>query len=406
MTAIQTGRASIRQGPGRFGADLTPRERFNRTMHYQHVDYISHLEFGYWDELKEDWLREGHLPASFRQADGSIPDRLVEEYFGIEQFEGFGPRIGAFPLRETQVIECTAERITFRDGLGVLRTEQTAGTHTIPHFLEFPIRDAATWNAFRDEYLDVNHPARALSEAELRAGEEMSRTTTNPVEVYFGSFIGWVRDWIGFENIALMSIDDPDLLEEMVAHLSQMLLALLPPVLERGQFDCAGGWEDICFNSGPILSPRFFADRIMPHMEPVMRLLRQHGIDVIWTDCDGNILKLIPLWMRVGLNTMFPLEVRPGNDPLALKREYGRDLLIRGGFNKDVLYNGREAILAELLRLEPAVVQGGFIPHVDHRCPGEVPFDIYRYYIWEKCHMLGWPEDKIKAFPAMQGWRP
>jgi hypothetical protein len=28
-----------------------------------------------------------------------------------------------------------------------------------------------------------------------------------------------------------------------------------------------------------------------------MNLLQQHGIDIIWTDCDGNILKLIPLWL-------------------------------------------------------------------------------------------------------------
>ena len=55
----------VRQGPGRFGEDLTARERFRRTMHYQHVDYVSHLEFGYWDELKRDWLTQGHLPASF-----------------------------------------------------------------------------------------------------------------------------------------------------------------------------------------------------------------------------------------------------------------------------------------------------------------------------------------------------
>jgi uroporphyrinogen decarboxylase len=233
----------------------------------------------------------------------------------------------------------------------------------------------------------------------------MSRASTNPVAVNVGSFIGWVRDWVGFERLALMSVDDPDLVEEMVAHLAGMLLALLPPVLERGRFDAAGGWEDICFNSGPILNPRFFAERIMPHMRPVMRLLRQHGIDVIWTDCDGNILKLIPLWLEVGLNCMFPLEVNPGNDPVALKKEYGRDLLIRGGFNKLVLHEGRAAILAELKRLEPAVAEGGFIPHIDHRCPGEVSFDTYRYYTWEKCHMLGWPEHKIREFPALRGWR-
>ena len=406
LTNLEEGMTDVRQGEGRFGVELTPRERFNRVMHYQQVDYVSHLEFGYWEELKEEWMKQGHLPQAFRQADGSIPDRPVEEYFGCEQFEGFGPRIGALPPRDTEIVERTEETITYRDGLGVLKQEVISGVRTIPHFLEFPIRDRATWEAFRAEFLDVDHPCRLIPEAELRAAEGMSRTTTNPVGLWFGSFIGWIRDWIGFQSLAYMSMDDPDLLEEMVVHLSNILLKLLPEVLARCQFDAAGGWEDICFNSGPILSPSFFKARIMPHMLPVMRLLRQHGIDVIWTDCDGNILKLIPLWMEVGLNCMFPLEVNPGNDPVALKREYGRELLIRGGFDKLVLHQGRKAILKELQRLEPAVANGGFIPHIDHRCPGEVSFDTYCYYTWEKCHMLGWPEDKIKAFPALQDWRP
>ncbi len=75
-------------------------------------------------------------------------------------------------------------------------------------------------------------------------------------------------------------------------------------------------------------------------------------------------------------------------------------------FNKFALHQGREAILAELLRLEPAVCEGGFIPHVDHRCPAGVPFDTYRYYIWEKCHLLGWPEEVIRQAPAFEHWRP
>ena len=396
----------IRQGKGRFGGDLTPRERFNRVMHYQHVDYVSNLEFGYWGELKDDWMEHGYLPPSFQREDGSISDRLVEEYFGVEQFEDLSPAMGAFPPRPTEVVERTETTVTYRDGIGVLRQEQTSGTRTIPHFIGFPIRDRASWEAFRDEFLDSAHPARIIPEERLCDGEAMSRVSTNPVVANFGSFIGWIRDWMGFEGVAYMSMDDPDLLEEMVAHVAQMKLDLLPQVLVRGQFDAANGWEDICFNSGPILSPVFFRERIMPHMKPVMQLMRQHGIDVIWTDCDGNILKLLPLWLGVGLNCMFPLEVNPGNDPVALKKEYGRDLLIRGGFDKLVLHEGREAILQELLRLEPAVAEGGFIPHIDHRCPGEVPFDIYRYYMWEKCHLLGWPEDKIKAFPALRGWTP
>ncbi len=396
----------IRHGQDCFEVELSPRERFQRTMHYQHVDYVSHLEFGYWDELKEDWMQGGYLPQSFRQEDGSIPDGLVEEFFGIEQFAWWGPKLGAQPLRPVEVLQRTEERILYRDGLGVVLQEQLAGSRTIPHFVEFPIRDRATWEAFRDEFLDPDHPQRQLHAEDLERGRRIARLSRLPVAVGFGSFIGWVRDWVGFENLAFMSIDDPDLVEEMVAHLASMALKLLPEVLACGPLDAAAGWEDIAFNSGPILNPRFFAERIMPHMRPVMQLLRQHGVDVIWTDCDGNILHLVPLWLDVGLNCMFPLEVNPGNEPVALRKEYGRDLLIRGGFDKMVLHRGREAILQELKRLEPLVAEGGFIPHVDHRCPAQVPWDTYCYYIWEKCHMLGWPTERIASFPAFEHWRP
>ena len=398
--------ADIRQGGDYLGGSVTARERFRRVMHYQNVDYVSNLEFGYWQELKEDWMAQGHLPESLRAPDGTIPDRGVEEFFGVEQFESFNARIGGLPLREQQVIEETDDRITFRDGLGVLVQQQTKGTRTIPHFLEFPIKDRPTWEAFRDEFLDPNHPDRALAQEDLRVLAEMSRDSSNPVSTHFGSFIGRIRDWVGFETLAYLSVDDPDLVEEMVAQMAILALTNMPPVLESGQFDAASGWEDICFNSGPILNPRFFEERIMPHMKPVMTMLRQHGIDVIWTDCDGNILKLVPLWLSVGLNCMFPLEVNPGNDPVALKKEYGRELLIRGGFNKFALHEGRAAILAELKRLEPVVAEGGFIPHIDHRCPAQVTWDDYCYYMWEKCHMLGWPTDVIQTFPAFESWRP
>ena len=64
--------------------------------------------------------------------------------------------------------------------------------------------------------------------------------------------------------------------------------------------DWPSGWEDICFNNGPLLSPATFRQLILPHMKPVLQLLRQHGIDIIFTD--GHIGALIPLYMEVGLN--------------------------------------------------------------------------------------------------------
>jgi uroporphyrinogen decarboxylase len=222
------------------------------------------------------------------------------------------------------------------------------------------------------------------------------------VGVNFGSFIGKIRDWVGFENLAYLSHDDPELLQEMVDHVTALKLKYLPPLLDKIAFDYAGGWEDIAFNSGPLLSPRVFEQVIMPQMRPVMDLLRRHGIDIIFTDCDGNVNHLVPLWLDVGLNCMFPLEVRANNDVVELREKFGRELLVIGSFDKFPLIEGPEAIVAEFQRLAPVARDGGFIPHVDHRCPDGVPYQNYLYYLREKCAFLGMSAEEFAQIPAIR----
>jgi uroporphyrinogen decarboxylase len=180
-------------------------------------------------------------------------------------------------------------------------------------------------------------------------------------------------------------------------------LKYLPPLLEQIEFDYANGWEDICYNSGPLISPKAFQKLIVPHMKPVLELLRQHGIDIIYTDCDGNIEALLPHWMESGLNAMFPLEVQANNNIERLRQKYGRQLLVLGGFDKFALLQGKAAVLKELKRLEPFVMEGGFIPFIDHRCPDGVDFAVYQYYMREKLSMLGYTPGEIAGVPALAG---
>jgi len=393
----------VRGGQDRFGGEMTPRERFVRTMHYQSVDRIPHAEFGYWTSLKDRWLAEGHLPPDLAvNGEGVIQDGSVEAYFGCEHRTGFGPRIDAGPARPTEIVEEKDGKIIYRDGLGTLCEEVREGIRTIPHYLEFPIVDRPSWERFRDEFLIVDAEWRKQSEEEIEKASRRLRNSTTPVGVNFGSFIGRIRNWVGFENLAYMAHDDPALLEEMVAHLTELKLTYLPPLLSRIEYDFASGWEDICFNSGPLLSPQMFRDMILPHMAPVMRMLRQHGIDIIFTDTDGNIEALVPLYLEVGLNCAFPFEIKPGNDVVRYRKEYGRDLLILGGFDKLALFDTKETVLNEFRRLEPVMADGGCIPHIDHRCPDGVSFEMYQYYIREKCHFLGMSRDEVEQIPGLR----
>jgi uroporphyrinogen decarboxylase len=401
VTSSTTG---ILVGPERVGGKLTPRERFRRTMHFQAVDRVLHREFGYWDSVKDRWLAEGHLPYDLpRNADGEISHTAVESFFGCDRMVDAGAPVGAGHPRPIEIVAEKDGKITYRDEFGILCEEVKEGIRSIPHFLEFPIKDRPTWEAFRDEFLVINDDWRVKSEQEIEAIARRLRSSEYPVGIHFGSFIGKIRDWVGFENLSYLTHDDPDLVEEMIAHLTELMLTHLPPYLDKIEYDYASGWEDIAFNSGPLVSPKTFRNIILPYMKPVMRMLRQHGIDVIYTDCDGNIGALLPLWLEVGLNCMFPVEIRAGNDPVQIRMDYGRDVLMLGGFDKFALLKSKEAILDELRRLEPVMRDGGFIPHVDHRCPDGVQFELYQYYIWEKCHFLGMPGHEIREIPGLAG---
>jgi uroporphyrinogen decarboxylase len=107
-------------------------------------------------------------------------------------------------------------------------------------------------------------------------------------------------------------------------------------------------------------------------------------------DCDGDIPQLLPLWLEGGVNTMFPLEIGTwGADPIAYRRQYGRELLMVGGVGKRILAGPCEGITREIERLAPLVEEGGYIPTPDHRVPPDVPLSHYLFYLNEAKRIWG-----------------
>lgn len=343
-------------------------------MHYQKVDRIPFFEFGYWAETLPNWHQQG-LP---REIDD---ERKAYDYFGIENWGGFPVGIGLYPGFEREVIEETEDFVVYRDSERALKHERKGVIRTIPHYLEFGLKDRADWELFK-ERLNPDDPGRYPGDWDARV--KQAKEAEYPVSIGIGSMIGWPRNWIGFENIALMSYDDPELIDEIIETLCVLVCTVIERALKEVRFDFGAGWEDICFNSGPLLSPAFFDRYIVPRYKRITDLLHLHGVDLAWTDCDGNIVPILPQFLAGGINCMFPIEVRAGSDPVAMRERFGRELRLCGGFDKMAYYKGAEGIEAELQRLKPTVDQGGFIPFCDHRVPADVPYEAYLWYLKRK----------------------
>jgi uroporphyrinogen decarboxylase len=120
---------------------------------------------------------------------------------------------------------------------------------------------------------------------------------------------------------------------------------------------------------------------MLPRYRKVVDYLRSRGVKYIGLDSDGQIDPLIPVWLEAGLNFLYPFEVQSGMDVLAVRRKYGKELRIWGGVDKRSLASGPAAIEAELARVLPLIREGGYIPHTDHSCPPDIPFENYTYYL-------------------------
>jgi uroporphyrinogen decarboxylase len=245
------------------------------------------------------------------------------------------------------------------------------------------LTDRESWQVHYRPRLDPDHPARYPAEGDNALERWRDPDRDYPLILPGGSLYGWLRNWMGLENLSIVVYDDPAWFEEMVTTVADCIVGTLSRVFETGgRFDACAMWEDMCFNAGPLLSPAHLKRHLVPHYRRIADLLHKHDIDVLWVDCDGKIDKLIPLWLEAGVNCMFPVEVGTwGADPIGLRQQYGQDLLMMGGFDKRILARSKEEIEAEVHRLTPLVEEGGYIGFCDHLVPPDVPLGNYLYYL-------------------------
>jgi uroporphyrinogen decarboxylase len=360
-------------------AAMTDRERFNNQMHYRPVDRCFNMEFGYWKENFRSW------PIF---VDNGITDNdEAHRFFNFDRIEGVGGRTWLLPAFDEEVIERRGATNIVRNAEGLLAEVPADAHDTIPHFIKSPITTPDDWKRVKEERMRVDDPARRIDVAALRKRHPPDRDW--PVGVNCGSMIGKVRDLLTFEGLCYACYDYPQMVEDMVETCCRLVENFLDQVLGEIDFDYASGWEDICFKSGPIVSVDFFRGVVVPRYRRISKRLSAAGIDLWYTDCDGDVRPILPYLMEGGINCLFPYEVNSCAHPGELLDQFGLDLRIMGGFDKMQLGAGREAIRKYMETLVPYVERGGYIPFCDHRCPPNVDPNDYLYYLDLKEQVFG-----------------
>lgn len=359
---------------------MNARERLHACMHYLPRDRSPIMDFGFWEETLVIWQQYG-LPAE------ANPD----DWFGMDPQWIVAPvNTWLCPGFEPVVLEDRGDTLIVRDGDGVTK-EQGRFLGSIPRHLDHTLKDRASWEREVCWRLDGSDPRRYPPHWERYVERYTDTARDYPLGIGGGSLYGKLRDLMSVERLSMLVYDDRPLFEEMVATVADCVIASVLPAVKAGiRFEYVSMWEDMCYRAGPLLSPRIFREVLVPNYRRITETFRRFGVDVFVLDCDGDISRLVPLWLEGGVNCMFPIEVGVwGADPVAYRREYGRDLLMIGGVSKRILAGPKEGITREVERLAPLVEEGGYIPTPDHRVPADVSLDNYLFYLKETRRVWG-----------------
>lgn len=362
--------------------ELSPRERFLKIMEFEKPDRILDIEFGYWDQTLRRWHEEG-LPEYVDS------NEKADSYFGFDNWMKFVPvKNFIYPLFEIELIEETKEYKFIYDTSRVKCQIFTDGRDSIPHYIDFPVKDKKSYKRIIKEKLSPQLDKRFM--IELKEIVEKVNNRNYLLCASGGSTAGWIRNLMGFEGICYAIYDQPELLEEILEDIKILESSIARKIIQYIPVDIVIFWEDIAFKNGPIVPPNFFRNKCGPIYKGIMDIYKTGGANYAYVDCDGDMRKLVPTWLENGINIMFPVEVASGVSPFELRKQHPR-IRMMGGVDKMVLTKGKDAIKKKLQAIKPLVEDGGFIPHIDHRVQADVAYKDYLYYLELKRDMFEIP---------------
>ncbi len=355
---------------------MNPRERFRRIMRFEPVDRIPL------------WDAEGITEQAVRRwcAEGLLPGYEIADYVGFDPVERAGLDTAPLPTFVPRTIQEDQTWKTTIDiyGFTVRTRREQAVAPTVYYYTRGSMLTREDWQAMKRRY--DPHDLRRLPRSWSPELIEHWRTCPNPV----GLWLEWgpgraIKNgyMLGLERFLEMLSDDPAFVHDIFAFWADFAIELSRPIVEQAPVDFVWISEDgMAYKTSTVISPAMYRELWHPYVRRVTDYYRANGIEVIGYYTSGNIEPLLPSLLDAGINLVGPLECAAGMDAAALRRRYGRSVLMIGNIGRAALMEGPAAAEREFNAKVPRLVaEGGYIPAVDDMVLPDISFQSFMRYI-------------------------
>ena len=186
------------------------------------------------------------------------------------------------------------------------------------------------WNELADQYWQVAEPRFQLLSHTMRPGMKALGGVGN------GAF-EISEDLVGFEYLAYMQADDPELHRDIYQKIGDLMVAIWTVFLERHSdtFAVCRFGDDLGFKNSTLTSPVTIRRHIIPQYKRVIDLIKSQGKPFLLHSC-GNIFSVMEDIIAVVIDAKHSNEdvIAPFDEWIRL---YGNRIGLFGGIDVDLL---------------------------------------------------------------------
>jgi len=377
---------------------MNPRQRFRAVVRFKKPDYYPILSCDAIDGPNmytvRTWQREQGFPLWV-----DSPQRW-DEFWGMNRIVVWQPASEVEPMPKPDVVkrDNTYETLRYADGRVIRQwIGQTATNfYGMPQFIEFPCHNRDDWEVYRDRWAPMEQGVYPDNWSELVdewARRKYPLGTTMP-----GSF-GLLRSLFGTKQACRLFYTDPELVHDILLHYRRRAMKMLKKLVTDVELDFVVAWEDFCYRSGCLVSPRIFREFIIPHYREQTRFAQKHGIPLFLIDSDGYVEDIISLLEEAGVNGLQAFEVRAGNNILRVAENHP-DFVIWGGLDKFAMDSEKTYLADQELeqKVYPLVERSGYFPGIDHGLPPSSHWRTYLHFMDRLHKICNNPEGKFREY--------
>jgi hypothetical protein len=376
MGMFQTVGAAAGQA-GRTPAALAKLERMNRALRHEEPDRVPISDF-FWGSFTTRWQKELGLP----------PEASPYSHYDLDWVVTV-PNMDPW-VRPFETLSESADAVVVKTGFGAIMHKR----------FDLPMPEMRGWeiDSFerleRAEFDDPHDPRRFFEAGDNQiagVGDGFQRNSPPWIETVkslrpdipvYGSMIEvseCLTRLIGQANAMLWMAEYPERMARVIARLGAHYYesARAEIAAADGLLDGFVVWGDVAYKKGLFFSPGYWRDHFRPWVAKMVAAAHEAGLPVIYHGC-GNVRKILPDYIEMGVDGYNPLEAKAGLDVVDLRREHGHRIAFCGNQSIPGWETGDlGAIRREVLRKLNAAKGGGYVFMSDHSVTSAVSGKTY-----------------------------